>query len=98
MRNMLVLAGAGVKCGLTDPLPASILDVAPTILHLLGLDPLPAQDGRVLAEALIGGPDSDLSRVARETISAETGACRQTLHLSTLDGARYVDYGSVVRS
>jgi hypothetical protein len=46
----LVLAGPGVRDGVTVD-GVSMLDVAPTVARLLGLD-LPGADGRALTEAL----------------------------------------------
>lgn len=54
MRNLLVLAGPGIQSGLTIEAPAGTVDVAPTILHLLGLRPPAEMQGRALVEALDG--------------------------------------------
>jgi phosphonoacetate hydrolase len=51
MGNVLVLSGPGLKQGLTIEAPAAVVDVAPTVLDLLGLDPAPEMQGRVLSEA-----------------------------------------------
>jgi predicted AlkP superfamily phosphohydrolase/phosphomutase len=57
--GVLILSGAGVKPG-TRLTGASILDLAPTILHTMGV-PVPRElDGRVLAEAF--EPDSPASQ------------------------------------
>ncbi len=49
MEGVLIASGAGVKPGATLE-PANLLDIAPTILHLLGV-PVPSDmDGRVLSE------------------------------------------------
>jgi predicted AlkP superfamily phosphohydrolase/phosphomutase len=64
--GILILAGPSVQHGvrLTE---AQITDVAPTLLHLLGL-PLPANlDGRVLAEALVPGSEALLGPEAAGT-------------------------------
>lgn len=53
--TMLFLSGAGIRPGSLD-LPACVIDLAPTILALLGLPPLSGADGRALTEALVGGP------------------------------------------
>ena len=51
MAGILAMRGRGVRSGLRLD-EARILDLAPTILHLLGM-PVPDQmDGRVLTEAL----------------------------------------------
>ena len=50
--GIFIAQGAGVRAGLALP-EASILDLAPTLLHLLG-QPVPRlMDGRVLTEALV---------------------------------------------
>jgi len=93
VRNTFVLAGAGVKQGLVDAVPAGNVDLAPTLLHLLGLDPTPGQHGRVVAEALAGGPDPATLHVEREILTAEHGAYRQGIRRSSVAGHRYLDYG-----
>lgn len=50
--GIFIAAGPGVRAGLEMP-EASILDLAPTILHLLGEPVPPIMDGRVLTEALV---------------------------------------------
>jgi predicted AlkP superfamily pyrophosphatase or phosphodiesterase len=56
MYPMLVLAGAGIRPGVTIG-HVSNLDIAPTVAHLMGLD-MSGLEGRVLTEALVdgGGP------------------------------------------
>lgn len=50
--GIFIAAGAGIRQGVVLP-EASILDLAPTLLHLLG-EPVPrVMDGRVLSEALV---------------------------------------------
>jgi hypothetical protein len=48
----LVIAGPGVKPGVQLDFPARLMDVAPTVLALLGLEPA-RMDGVVLADALV---------------------------------------------
>ena len=93
IRNTFVLAGPGLKAGLEDPLPAGNLDLAPTLLHLLGLEPPPGQHGRVLTEALVGGPDPAVLPVEHETAAAERGSYRQEVRFSLVGGTRYLDWG-----
>lgn len=47
-----ILSGAGVGRGVRLETPVSLLDTAPTILHLLGLEAGPSWAGRVITEAL----------------------------------------------
>ena len=50
----LLLAGPGVPAGVTVPARVTTVDVAPTLLRLLGLTPPPAMTGRDLRPALRG--------------------------------------------
>ncbi len=81
LRNALILAGPDVRSGTTSDIPAGLIDVAPTVLAMLGL-PVPAtMDGRVLTEALrpgvVGGaatpPPAPQSETASASVSMTTG-------------------------
>jgi arylsulfatase A-like enzyme len=50
----LVLRGPGIPADLRIDTPSSLVDVAPTLLELLGLEPLPIAQGISLAGALRG--------------------------------------------
>jgi hypothetical protein len=67
-RTLLALGGAGVRPGALN-IPAGIVDLAPTILALLGLPSLPNADGRALTEALVDGPDPSTLAIRTETIA-----------------------------
>jgi phosphonoacetate hydrolase len=54
-RTVLFVGGNGIRPGPID-LPAGVIDIAPTILALLGLPALPDADGRALTEAFTDGP------------------------------------------
>ena len=66
MRNSLFAWGPRFKRDFRSPTAWGIVDVAPTIRYLLGLPAVPA-DGRVLHEALAGGPSAADVPVAHET-------------------------------
>lgn len=51
MEGMIVAAGPAFRPGAT-PKDATLLDIAPTVLHLLGVPVPPDMDGRVLGEIL----------------------------------------------
>ena len=91
VRNTLLAWGPDFKRGATVRAPAGNVDVASTILALLGIDGGPGMDGRVLVEALAGGPDAE--QVAADTIThtVDAGAYRAALQVSTAGGRRYVD-------
>ena len=56
LRNTLVAHGPDFRSGWRNPTPVGNIDVAPTLTHLLQLDPGTLFDGRVLHEALRDGP------------------------------------------
>jgi predicted AlkP superfamily pyrophosphatase or phosphodiesterase len=91
VRNTLFAWGAGFKTRTTVRAPAGNVDVAPTILRLLGIAEADGLDGRVLAEALAGGPDPEQLAVETVVHTVEAGAYRAALQLSHVDGRRYVD-------
>lgn len=94
MRNTLVMAGAGVRRGLRNTIPSGNVDIAPTLLRLLGLDIPPTVEGRVLGEALIGEDAVD-QPVTRDVTVCErpTGTRRSELLWSSVAGRRYLDGG-----
>jgi arylsulfatase A-like enzyme len=99
MRNTLVAAGPDFRRGFIDELPTGNIDVAPTILHLLGV-PQPAgapMDGRVLHEALVGGkPPAGAPET--KTLEAQRDLplfrWRQYLKFTSFGGALYFDEGN----
>src|SRR5205814_7091117 len=56
MHNTLIAAGPDFRRGEADDLPSGNVDLAPTILRILGITPLRQLDGRILSEAMT---DSD---------------------------------------
>src|SRR5262249_22176414 len=52
MHNTLIAAGPDFRRGQTDDLPTGNVDLAPTILRILGISPR-EMDGRVLTEAMV---------------------------------------------
>jgi hypothetical protein len=52
MHNTLIAAGPDFKAGFVNQSPSGNIDVAPTVLSILGIKPPTGLDGRVLVEAL----------------------------------------------
>jgi arylsulfatase A-like enzyme len=90
VRNTLLAWGADFKKGVTVRVPAGNVDVAPTILALLGIDERDGMDGRVLVEAFARGPDEAQVAVHTRVHTVEAGAYRAALQVSEVDGHRYV--------
>ena len=92
VRNTALVAwGVDFKQGATVTAPAGNVDVAPTVLAVLGIDDSHGMDGRVLTEALAGGPDAEQVAADTRTHTVDAGAYRAALQVSTVDGRRYVD-------
>jgi arylsulfatase A-like enzyme len=79
------------KRGVTAHTPAGNVDVAPTILALLGIDGGDGLDGRVLAEALASGPDAEQMTAETRVHTVQAGAYRAAVQISEIAGRRYVD-------
>src|SRR6266702_4278498 len=67
MHNMLIAAGPDFRRGQTDELPSGNVDLAPTILAILGIKSAASMDGRLLAEA-ISANEGALAHAAKETM------------------------------
>ena len=94
MRNVLFARGDSFIRGARVKSPTGNIDIAPTILRLLGL-PTPAMDGRVLREALVGGkPVGWQTRAYTARRELADGVYRQRIQVSSVGNARYVDEGN----
>jgi hypothetical protein len=91
MSNTLIAAGPAFKTGLRSEIPSANSDVAPTVLHLLGVAAPEPMDGRVLEEALAGV--TTVPRVESETLQATATAggrpWQQYLKVSRVAGRTY---------
>jgi arylsulfatase A-like enzyme len=83
----LVIAGPGVKRGVVSDFPARLMDVAPTVLTLLGLQPS-NMDGVVLADAL-AAPTAAQERAQGDLESVLTGYQRAVIARSRGDIAAH---------
>jgi arylsulfatase A-like enzyme len=96
VHNTLIAAGPGFRREMVSDLPSSNIDLAPTVLHLLGLVSSHQFDGRVLAEAMMG--DSAQPRAVTETLEAtrkfSSGQWRQHLRVSRIGETIYIDEGN----
>ena len=97
MHNTLIAAGPDFRRGAVDDLPTGNVDIAPTILWLLGIKPPRPMDGRVLTEALtIEGPSvgSPVTTQIKATHQQEKSSWRQYLKRTELNGVVYLDEGN----
>jgi arylsulfatase A-like enzyme len=108
MHNTLIAAGPDFQHGQNDNLPTGNIDLAPTILQILGIQSPPQLDGRILSETMVsassrsGGLQStDQMRSERpetKTIEVQkdfaSGMWRQTLNISRVGSTIYLDEGN----
>jgi hypothetical protein len=99
IHNTLIAAGPDFREGAVSEVPTGNVDIAPTLLHLLGLPVPPSMSGRVIAEGLRAGPQPSTLRVERfrERVATPDGRYELTAHLSQVDGRTYLDYTEVMR-
>jgi arylsulfatase A-like enzyme len=95
--NNMAALGPDFKRRFVDPAPVGNADIAPTLARVLGFE-LPRSGslaGRVLAEALAGGPDATASPL-RYLRSAPVDGKQTLLVYQERDGVRYLDVGCFV--
>jgi len=90
----IVMAAQGTmfKDGTVSAHPAGIIDIAPTILHLLELQQPDSMDGRVLVEALVD-PVAEPPNAENFVRSVERGGVVQHLKYSCVGSTTYLDAG-----
>ena len=85
----LMASGPDFKSGFDDTLPTANVDIAPTVARILQFS-MPAVQGRVLEEALKGGPSATEYRVVNKMHRSSTNA-GLTVKLPTDLDSRAVD-------
>jgi arylsulfatase A-like enzyme len=99
IHNTLIASGPDFKEQTVSTVPTGNVDLAPTLLHLLGLPPPATMTGRVIHEALRHGPLPSAARIGRatETVRTRDGAYELSAHFSVVEHYRYLDYTEVMR-
>ena len=99
IHNTLLAAGPDVRAAVTSSVPTSNVDLAPTMLTMLGVAVPPSMTGRAVTELLRSGPVPSSLTVTRTIVSAATadGRYQVDAHLSTVAGHRYLDHTEVRR-
>ena len=107
MHNTLIAAGPDFKHGEVDDLPSGNVDLASTILQILGIRTPEKMDGRILSEAMTGRAGA-LRRLPKafgtvrrsyQTQTIETkkdfprGTWKQSLRISRVRSTLYLDEG-----
>ena len=97
MHNLLIAAGPDFRSGAIDHLPTGNMDIAPTVLRLLGVKVPKSMDGRILTEALTL-PGSNIKSYEPRQLEAVAprlgGLWHQYLFFSEVYGVDYFDEGN----
>jgi Uncharacterized proteins of the AP superfamily len=97
MHNTLIAAGPDFRRGYTNELPSGNVDLAPTILRILGITPPQRLDGRILSEAMANKDAVMLKPETRKigvTKDFPSGTWRQSLQISRVGSTEYLDEGN----
>lgn len=96
IHNTLIAAGPDLKEGLVVEVPTGNIDIAPTVCRLMGISPPKTMNGRVIHEALKGGPEPSTIRVAIRTYRTQSEMKKVTyvleLQTSTVGPVEYIDF------
>ncbi len=102
IKTPMVLWGPSFKPAYVSGLPSSFIDIMPTLLALHGIEKPSRMDGRVLTELLAGqaGSKPPIATVEEisNRVSADWGTYEVTVQTTTVNGFRYVDFGTVGRT
>lgn len=97
MHNLLIVSGPDFRPGETDDFPTGNVDLAPTIVRVLGIKSKSSMNGRVLSEAMLASevhealPNSETIEATKEF---PTGTWRQSLQVSRVGSTIYLDEGN----
>ena len=94
VHNTMIMWGPDFKRGIVIRLASGNVDVAPTVLRLKGEAAGESLGGRVLAEALLTGPDEE--KIQTETKILKTqglGRYSAAVQVTDVAGHRYIDKG-----
>jgi arylsulfatase A-like enzyme len=96
VHNTLIAAGPDFRAGVTSTLPSGNIDIAPTVLRILGIDPPQKFDGRVLAEAMDerAARIDPLSKTIQASRKFPSGEWKQHLRVSLVGETVYIDEGN----
>jgi len=96
VHNTLIAAGPDFQQHLTTTLPSANVDIAPTVLRILGVEPAQKFDGRVLAEAMNGHGEKieAVTKTMQASRKFPSGEWQQHLRVSSVGETTYIDEGN----
>lgn len=90
IHNIFIAAGPDFRSAFEDDAPTGNIDIAPTVLHLLGIEGNGHFDGRIVTEAL-QKRSNDAIEVKQETLTAAHNEWQQVLKTSRVGETIYFD-------
>ena len=94
LKNVGLARGPSIHKNVVIDTSTGNIDLAPTILHLLGFDnTAPTMDGRILEEALVNSEEPTPSEWTT-THEAAANGYGQRLRVSHVGQSRYLDWGN----
>jgi arylsulfatase A-like enzyme len=96
VHNTLIASGPDFKHGKSSIIPSANIDIAPTVLHLLGIESPHKFDGRVLTEAMEGRSSKiePMSKTVEAHRKFPSGEWRQHLNITLVRETVYIDDGN----
>ena len=96
VHNTLIVAGPDFRERLASTLPSSNVDIAPTVLRILGIEPPQKFDGRVLLEGMDerAAKIEALTKTLQATRKFPSGEWQQYLRVSLVGETVYIDEGN----
>jgi arylsulfatase A-like enzyme len=93
IHSTFIAWGVDFKRGSVVQVPASNVDITPTLLALKGINNVKGLEGRVLREALIGGPDEEQIPTETKSYTTETvdGKYKEIIEVTEVEQQRYID-------
>jgi len=100
IHNTLIAAGPDFREHAVSDVPTGNVDIAPTLLYLVGMKPAPTMTGRVIEEGLRNGPPIASVRVdhTTDTVKNADGSYELSAHISKAAGRTYLDFTEVTRA
>ena len=97
LHNWLALGGSAFASGIVVERSSGIIDVLPTVLHLLDIEVPDSIEGRVLQEALASGAETPPNTITETFVVDGVNGFRTHLTVSRVGTTRYLDSAWVTR-
>lgn len=93
LQSLAIAAGSAFRTNVVSDLPSGVPDIAPTMLHLIGMPRPATMTGRVLNEALLAADEPQADQPQAEQFEVGSSGFRQTLSRVRYAGSTYLTGG-----